>query len=70
MTDLMLFATLFATYGVITRQYCRRASWHGIFSLAWRFAENDDSASQQSNCRLALLSAHVGRKNVAFAAAR
>ena len=50
MTDLMLFATLFATYGVLRGNTAGGPAGQDIFSLKLSVCRNDDSVSQQSDC--------------------
>lgn len=62
MTDLMLFATLFATYGVLRGNTAGGPAGHDIFSLKLVFAETIILLVSSLTAGLALLSAHAGRK--------
>ncbi len=62
MTDLMLFATLFATYGVLRGNTAGGPAGQDIFSLKLVFAETMILLVSSLTAGLALLSAHAGRK--------
>ena len=62
MTDLMLFATLFATYGVLRGNTAGGPAGQDIFSLKLVFAETMILLASSLTAGLALLSAHAGRK--------
>ncbi len=62
MTDLMLFATLFATYGVLRGNTANGPAGHDIFSLKLVFAETMILLVSSLTAGLALLNGHAGRK--------
>jgi cytochrome o ubiquinol oxidase subunit 3 len=62
MTDLVLFAALFATYAVLARNFAGGPSGKDLFDLPYTFGETMFLLVSSATCGLSMLAAHQGRK--------
>lgn len=62
MTDLVLFATLFATYGVLRHSTAGGPDGHELFSLPYVLIETLALLTSSFTSGLGLLAAHAGRR--------
>lgn len=66
MTDLVLFAALFATFAVMSRSYAGGPAGKDLFSLPDVFTETMFLLSSSATYGLAMLATHNGRKGLAL----
>jgi len=62
MTDLVLFAALFATYAVLSQNYAGGPSGKDLFDLPYTFVETMFLLFSSATCGLAMLAVHRDRK--------
>jgi cytochrome o ubiquinol oxidase subunit 3 len=62
MTDLVLFAALFATYAVLSRGYAGGPAGKDLFDLSYTFTETLVLLSSSATCGLAVLAMHKDRR--------
>ncbi len=67
MTDLVLFAALFATYGVLAQNHAGGPRGHDLFDLSSTFIETMFLLFSSATCGLAMLAVHRGRKELVMA---
>ncbi|MGW8195152.1 MAG: cytochrome o ubiquinol oxidase subunit III [Desulforhopalus sp.] len=63
MSDLVLFATLFATYAVLAQSYAGGPSGKELFNLPYTFGETMLLLTSSATCGLAILGMHGGSRN-------
>lgn len=68
MSDLVLFAALFATYAVLSGRYAGGPGGRELFHLPRVFAETVLLLSSSATCGLAMLAVHAGRVRAVLAA--
>lgn len=64
MSDLVLFAALFATYAVLSQSYAGGPDGHALFHLPRVFAETMLLLASSVTCGFAMLAVHAGRTRV------
>jgi cytochrome o ubiquinol oxidase subunit 3 len=64
MSDLILFATLFASYVVLGRNYAGGPTGRDLFDLSHAFVETMILLLSSATCGLAMLAMHEGKKNL------
>lgn len=67
MSDLVLFAALFATYAVLSRSYAGGPSGRELFDLPHVLAETLLLLASSATCGLAMLAMHAGRARAVLA---
>jgi cytochrome o ubiquinol oxidase subunit 3 len=64
MSDLILFAALFATFAVLSAAYAGGPTGKDLFDLTYTFGETMFLLFSSAMCGLAMLAVHKGRKNL------
>jgi cytochrome o ubiquinol oxidase subunit 3 len=64
MSDLTLFATLFATFAVLSNNYAGGPTGKDVFDLTYTFGETMFLLFSSAVCGLAMLAVHNGRKRL------
>jgi cytochrome o ubiquinol oxidase subunit 3 len=64
MSDLILFAALFATFAVLNAAYAGGPTGKDLFDLTYTFGETMFLLFSSAMCGLAMLAVHKGRKNL------
>jgi cytochrome o ubiquinol oxidase subunit 3 len=67
MSDLVLFAALFATFEVLSSSYAGGPTGKDLFNLTYTFGETMFLLFSSVMCGLAMLAAHKGRKRLVLA---
>lgn len=67
MTDLVLFAALFATYSVLAQNHADGPRGRDLFDLSSIFIETMFLLMSSATCGLAMLAVHRGRKDLVLA---
>ena len=64
MTDLVLFASIFATYAVVGRNYAGGPTGKDLFDLPYAFGETMVLLFSSTTCAMAVLAMHKAKKNM------
>jgi len=68
MSDLILFAAIFATFAVVGHNYARGPTGKELFDLPYLFGETMLLLFSSATCGLTMLAVHNGRKGLALVA--